>query len=44
MHSHFTDLDQPRRNGINTFHVQHSQYENEQLRTDLGHFKPSQIL
>lgn len=41
MISHFADLDQPKRNGINTFHVQHSQYENEQVRKDLGHFKPS---
>ncbi|CAF1322747.1 unnamed protein product [Adineta steineri] len=44
MVSHFTDLDQPKRSGINTFHVQHAQYENEQLRRELGHFKPSQIL
>ncbi|CAF1203875.1 unnamed protein product [Rotaria sp. Silwood1] len=43
MVSHFTDLDKPKRNGINTFHVQHAQYENEQLRRDLGHFKPSQF-
>jgi hypothetical protein len=43
MISHFADLDQPKRNGINTFHVQHAQYENEQLRRDLGHFKPSHL-
>ncbi len=41
MISHFADLDQPKRSGINTFHVQHAQYENEQSRRDLGHFKPS---
>ncbi|CAF1134053.1 unnamed protein product [Adineta ricciae] len=43
MISHFTDLDQPKRSGINTFHVQHAQYENEQMRRELGHFQPSQI-
>ncbi|CAF3564983.1 unnamed protein product [Rotaria socialis] len=43
MVSHFTDLDKPKRTGINTFHVQHAQYENEQLRRDFGHFKPSQF-
>ena len=43
MISHFADLDSPKRHGINTFHVQHAQYENEQIRRDLGHFKPSQF-
>lgn len=43
MISHFADLDQPKRTGINTFHVQHAQYENEQIRRELGHFKPSQF-
>ena len=43
MISHFSDLDQPKRDGINTFHVQHAQYENEHIRRDLGHFQPSAI-
>ncbi|CAF0733396.1 unnamed protein product [Didymodactylos carnosus] len=41
MISQFTDVDQPRRSGINTFHIQHGSYENREMRREMGHFAPT---
>jgi hypothetical protein len=32
MISQFSDIDAPKREGINTFHVQHGEYPNQKLK------------
>lgn len=32
MISQFSDIDAPKREGINTFHVQHGQYPNQEMK------------
>ena len=34
MISQFSDIDGPKRAGINTFHVQHGEYPNQQMKTE----------
>ena len=34
MVSQFSDIDSPKREGINTFHVQHGQYPNQNLKNE----------
>ena len=36
MQSQFTDLDSPKRTGINTFHVQHGEYPNQVIKNQIN--------
>ena len=35
MVSQFSDIDAPKREGINTFHVQHGEYPNQKMKNDI---------
>ena len=36
MVSQFTDIDGPKRSGINTFHVQHGEYPNQKIKNEFN--------
>lgn len=41
--SQFSDIDGPKRTGINTFHVQHGEYPNQKMKHELNARSASQI-
>ncbi len=43
MVSQFSDIDAPKREGINTFHIQHGLYPNQTLRRQLDSQKSNNI-